>query len=136
MNGPEITGLLEKSLANLSAARLLLENGFPDIAASRAYYAMFYAAEALLLADGQRYSSHRGVISALGRDYAAPGRMDRDLHARLVEAFRLRQAADYATGGEISRDDASDVLTLAERFRAWVEQHLREREGQGNLVGE
>jgi uncharacterized protein (UPF0332 family) len=136
MSAPEIIALLDKSRASLTAANLLLDNGFPGFAVSRAYYAMFYAAEALLLSSGQRYSSHRGVISALGRDYAATGVLDRELHAKLVEAFRLRQAADYATGGEILAEEAADTLALADRFIAWVEQYLREPEGAGDPVGE
>jgi hypothetical protein len=34
--------LLLKARQSLSAARVLLDNGFPDYATSRAYYTMFY----------------------------------------------------------------------------------------------
>ena len=40
--------LLEEARDSIAAARLLLDGGFPGYAASRAYYAMFYVAEALL----------------------------------------------------------------------------------------
>ena len=46
----ESRALLDKGSENSRAAALLRREGFLDIAASRAYYAMFYAAEALLLA--------------------------------------------------------------------------------------
>ena len=46
--------LLDKSAHAIRAARLLLENDETDFAAGRAYYAMFYAAEALLCEEGQR----------------------------------------------------------------------------------
>lgn len=40
--------LLLKAQQNLEAAKLLLANNFPDYATSRAYYSMFYIAEAFL----------------------------------------------------------------------------------------
>jgi uncharacterized protein (UPF0332 family) len=41
--------LLDKSEQSINAAGLLLRDGYDDFAASRAYYAMFYAVEALML---------------------------------------------------------------------------------------
>jgi uncharacterized protein (UPF0332 family) len=40
--------LLEKAESAIGAAETLLREGYLDFAAGRAYYAMFYAAEALL----------------------------------------------------------------------------------------
>ncbi len=45
---PEQQGLLDKALRSLQAARGLNATGFAEFAASRAYYAMFYVAEAFL----------------------------------------------------------------------------------------
>jgi len=42
---------LDKSQRSLQAAELLLAAGHPDFAASRAYYVMLYAADALLSAE-------------------------------------------------------------------------------------
>ena len=39
----------------LRATQTLLEAGFPDFAAARGYYAAFYAASALLLAEGKTF---------------------------------------------------------------------------------
>jgi len=49
----EIEALLQKAKESLEAARGLLRDGYPDFAASRAYYAMFYVTEALLACLGQ-----------------------------------------------------------------------------------
>lgn len=64
--------LLLKAQQSLAAAQLLLGNNYTDFAASRAYYAMFYAAEALLEGDGLSFSSHSGVISALEESSPVP----------------------------------------------------------------
>lgn len=48
---PEQGALLAKARQSLDAAVLLAEKEYPDFAVSRAYYAMLYAAEALLEKD-------------------------------------------------------------------------------------
>jgi uncharacterized protein (UPF0332 family) len=64
--------LLLKAQQSLEAARLLLSNNFPDYAASRAYYAMFYIAETFLEGEGFSFSKHSAVIAAFGREFAKP----------------------------------------------------------------
>ncbi|WP_242041241.1 HEPN domain-containing protein [Leptolyngbya sp. FACHB-261] len=63
---PEQQALLDKAHRSLVAAQSLIERGFYDFAVSRAYYAMFYIAEALLDLEGLSFSSHAAVISAFG----------------------------------------------------------------------
>ena len=46
---PEQAAFMEKATTSLQAAKTLCEQRFYDYAVSRAYYAMFYAAEAMLL---------------------------------------------------------------------------------------
>lgn len=67
---PETRSLLDKAHQSLRAAANLKRDGFLDFAASRAYYAMFYTAEALLLEQGLTYNSHAGVIGAFGKMFA------------------------------------------------------------------
>lgn len=69
MKANDIEALIQKAKSSLNAAGCLLETNHSDFAASRAYYAMFYVAEALLLALGKSYSKHSAVISAFGREY-------------------------------------------------------------------
>jgi uncharacterized protein (UPF0332 family) len=44
----EVLKLLEKSAHALEVAEALMSEGYPSDAASKIYYAMFYAAQALL----------------------------------------------------------------------------------------
>ena len=66
---PDLRALLDKAKDSLGAARSLIRDGYFDFAASRAYYAMFYVAGALLAQLGQSYNKHAGVIAAFGREY-------------------------------------------------------------------
>jgi len=60
----EQADLLRKSRQSLEAAKLMEQQHYNDFAASRAYYAMFYVAEALLLEYGLSFSKHSAVIAA------------------------------------------------------------------------
>jgi uncharacterized protein (UPF0332 family) len=86
----EIQALLLRATESVAAARGLLRDGYPDFAASRAYYAMLYVAEALLAHLGQSYSSHAAAIGAYGREYAKTGKLDARFHRWLIEAQNLR----------------------------------------------
>lgn len=55
---PEIKELLERAKLSEKAAANLLRDGFANFAASRAYYSVFYIAQALLLSKGLSFSSH------------------------------------------------------------------------------
>ena len=57
----EIQANFERAAKAVEAAEKLLSEGYYDFAASRAYYAVFYAATALLLKEGVEFSKHNGV---------------------------------------------------------------------------
>lgn len=117
---------LARATSDLDASRLLLDGGFTDQAASRAYYAAFYAADAALLRLGETRSSHAGLIAAFGSLVVKKGGFEPGVAALLRELFDLRNDADYELLGSITRDHAHWAITSAERFvsavRAWVER--------------
>ncbi len=58
--------LLDKAVDAIEAAEMLVDNEKPEFAAGRAYYAMFYIAEALLNEKGLKFSKHSAVHAAFG----------------------------------------------------------------------
>ena len=76
--------LVAKATESLDIARLLVSISHFAVAASRAYYAMFYLAETLLLTKGLTYSSHAAVIGAFGLHFAKAGLAPRHLHRYLM----------------------------------------------------
>ena len=54
----EIAANLERAEQSIQAAKELAAKGYHDFAASRAYYAAFYAATAVLLNEGLDFSKH------------------------------------------------------------------------------
>lgn len=72
--------LLTKAQENIEAARYLLDGDYVEAAVTRAYYAMFYCAQALLLEKGITGSSHKRVISAFWEYLVHSGEAQETLH--------------------------------------------------------
>lgn len=113
---PDQLKLLLKARQSLSAARILLDSVYPEYAASRAYYTMFYIAEAFLEGEGMSFSKHSAVISAFGRDFANTGRVPLEFHKFLREAQDLRNVGDYGDIDAVTIDQAAEQITRAEQF--------------------
>ena len=112
---PEISELLTKARRSLDAVKRLSRDGDFDFAISRAYYAMFYAAEALLLRRNLSFSKHAGVIAAIHREYVVPGELAREHYAAFQRAFNDRNVAEYEA--VVVTQEAADVtLRGAEAF--------------------
>lgn len=121
---PAQADLLARARRSVTAARANLDLSYTEIAASRAYYAMFYCASALLAGEGLSFSSHSAVIAAFGRQFARTGRIPRDLHRALVQAQEVRLGADYLVGRSVPGEEAVEQIRRAERFLAVTEELL------------
>ena len=106
------------------ASILISQRRFPA-AVSRAYYAMFYAASAMLLSVGLKVESHYGVKVKFGEMFVKAEKVDRRFGEMLAHAYDLRQDADYDLGtragitrqvAEREYRKASDFLRMAEQF--------------------
>jgi len=112
----EVQKLLDKADHALHAAELLLQGGETDFAVGRAYYAMFYTAQALLLDKGLRFSKHTAVRSAFGQHFAKTSTLDPKFHRWLIDAFDERIRGDYATGKPITGEDVEELMAQAREF--------------------
>jgi uncharacterized protein (UPF0332 family) len=120
----ETAKLLKKASRAIAAARTLLATGDADFAAGRAYYAMFYTAEALLAEKGRRYRKHGGVHAAYGEDFAKSGTLDPKFHRWLLDAFDKRLLADYTAESVITAADADEMIAQAGEFLEAARQVL------------
>jgi uncharacterized protein (UPF0332 family) len=111
----------------LKSADLLIRDGDYDSAVSRAYYAMFYLAEALLLKQGLSFSSHKAVIAAFGKHFIKTGKLKEDFHRALIDAFEKRQVGDYESQVYTDRETAEEVLTKAKAFVEEISRDLKQR---------
>ncbi len=129
---PDETELLKLADENVAAAKLLLQNAFPAIASSRAYYAMFNAAQAMLLSKDLSFSKHSAVIAAFGRHFAKTGLVPTHLHRAILTAQEDRQAADYGGDRQVTHDDAVRHIRNAEDFVRTARTYLEKEGTAGN----
>ena len=118
---------LERAQESLQAANLCLQAGYVNSATSRAYYAMFQAAQVALEAAGfTRATWGHAVLQAtftselIARRKVYPSA----LRGYLSTGLLIRQEADYGTSG-ISQKVAQRTLRRAGRFVAAVEEVLQ-----------
>ncbi len=104
---------------------MTLDNRDFNAASSRAYYAMFYAASALLAARDVHRQRHRGVVSALGKEFVKNGSLDPEFGRIMNEAFETRLACDYKVGFRQSEGDARALVEQARAFLAACEERLK-----------
>jgi len=108
--------LLEMARDSLGAARLLADSGYYGFAAARAYYAMFYVAEAFLEGEELAFSKHSAVIAAFGREFAHKGKVPVEFHRYLSDAQELRFSGDYGIPRQISAEECRIAVDHAAQF--------------------
>ncbi len=123
---PEQKALLDKAKESLEAAELLAKNEYFDFAVSRAYYCMFYIAEAFLLGEGSAFSKHSSVIASFGQLFAKPGRVPAHFHRYLIEAGDSRNVGDYDSGSSLSKGAVEIQLNRAKEFLKLANEKINE----------
>ena len=121
----EIESLIQRANRYLKSAGVLIAEKDYESAVSRAYYAMFYAAQAILLAKGLSFSSHKGVISGFGEHFVKTGAFPREMGRELNRAFAKRQIGDYGHTFLITREEAEQILANGKVFVDAIVAELR-----------
>jgi len=121
----EIDANLERADKSIQAAKELAESGFYDFAASRAYYAAFYAATAALLNEGLEFGRHSGVIASVHQRFVKSGKLDKQQGRDLNWLFELRNVGDYGVTVHVSPQDAERAIQVAESFLCVIKSLLQ-----------
>lgn len=107
----------------LRVARYVFDNGDYREAADLAYNAAETAVKALLLLEMDSLpKTHGGIVNRFGDLYIRTGKLPRTLGRDLHLALEIRGRARYEEERMIIREDAEEVLTLADRLLDHVEQ--------------
>ncbi len=116
--------LMEKAARTLNVAERLVKSGDAEFAVGRAYYAMFYAAEAALNEKGLRFRKHGGVHGGFGEHFIKTGLLDPKYHRWLLEGFSKRVTGDYGIETDFTSDDARALIEQARMFLEAVKEIL------------
>jgi uncharacterized protein (UPF0332 family) len=125
----EIAANLERAEESIRAARNLAADGFYDFAASRAYYAAFYAAAAVLLSEGLDLSKHSGVIAFIHQRFVKTGKLDKEQGKVLNWLFEMRNVGDYGVTAHVSKQETEQAIRAAESFLAAINSLLQSSTG-------
>jgi uncharacterized protein (UPF0332 family) len=120
----DLKKLMNKAERTLRSAEILYKDGDDGGAVSRAYYAMFYCAEAALQSLTLKFSSHRSVISMFSQHFILTKKFDVSLGRHLNRAFERRMKGDYEHDILITREHAEETLEWARQFVAEVNGYL------------
>jgi len=107
---------LESSEIFLKESEYLFSGCFYNGTIGRAYYAMFHAATAALLAKDIERTSHHAIISAFGELIVKTGHLEPKFHKYIIEAFTLRNDCDYLAPFEPEKSQAAATLQRAKEF--------------------
>jgi uncharacterized protein (UPF0332 family) len=120
-----IKGYMEKADKKLKAARRLLETGDYEDAVSRAYYAVYHAAQSLLLSEGEKAETHKGVVTLFGLLFVKTGKFKKNLGKYLANLKDDRESSDYEVFSYIDKETAETAVMEAEEFIRESKRYLR-----------
>jgi uncharacterized protein (UPF0332 family) len=110
----------------LRAAEYLLKGGYYNDAVSRAYYAMFYAARALLASRDLHPKGHKGLIIQFGLEFVKKGFIEETYGRALSYAKERRETVDYNIEATMTPDEAAIIIADARNFLERIERAFDE----------
>ena len=114
---------LEQARDTLRDAHSLHEiGGTPVSIVNRAYYAMFYAALAVLITIDRGSSKHMGVITIFDEQFVKQNIFPKEMSRMLHQAFEMRQEGDYSDASKITIEKAIKVLNPRMNLSLWLKK--------------
>jgi len=122
----QVTGYLARARQMLNTGQLALQHGDYITAVNRAYYAVFYAANAILATRGLERSKHSGVIAAFRQHFVKTGVIEVEYSDVYGATMEDRTEGDYNLDVTLDKEIAQRDLERAQRFVERIERALRE----------
>lgn len=107
---------LRRATEALGEATLLLGADYANSAASRTYYACFYAVMALLATQNFSSKTHKGTQILFGKHFVETGIVPLLAGKQFARLFRFRQEGDYGDFLEVDAATAGELLAEARVF--------------------
>lgn len=111
---------LERAYGTLKEAAVMRREGFCNAAINRLYYACYYAAVALLLANDIQAQTHSGVRTMLGLHFVATGKMPVRIGKVFGTLFEKRHSGDYDDFAYCDEETVDALYLQAEAFIDFV----------------
>jgi uncharacterized protein (UPF0332 family) len=108
----------------LNAAQVWLHEDYLRDAVNRAYYAVFYIAEALLNEKDIRFKKHGAVHGAFAQQYIKTGLFDAKYHRLVLTAFGKRMLGDYDEAAQFKAEEVKQTIAEAQGFLQAAKDYL------------
>ena len=119
---------MAKAVQAVASARMLLAFGDADGACNRAYYAMFDAARAVLLASGYEIGkTHSGILNAFSERFVKNCLLPKEIGRLLKHAETFRYVADYESES-VDESDAKKMVQQADNFVATLQAKFMQKD--------
>jgi uncharacterized protein (UPF0332 family) len=112
----------QKSLSTLKEAEEMIAYSHWNLAIQRMYYAAFYMASALLQQNNITAHSHAGVLSQLGLNFVATGKLDKSEGRLYSQLLQNRITGDYNDFFDFTEQDAKELIEPTKALIAHMEK--------------
>ena len=109
----------EKGKSFLVQAEKIAELGYWDMVANRLYYAVFHAVSALLIKNGHKVGTHKGVVLLFGQHYIKTGIFSINEGRLYSQLQTMREKADYVCTFQTSQEE---IVPMIEPARKMIEK--------------
>ena len=110
-------------------------NGFYNTAINRMYYACYYAASALLIANAITVKSHEGVRQQLGLHFVQSGILSSEQGRFYSRLFSKRSTGDYEDFTTHTLETVDELYPSAKQFietaKSYINHWLESKERRG-----
>jgi len=120
-----IDKLLSNANNKIVAAADFLKLGHYNDAISRAYYAFFYAASAILIKKGYFAKTHKGVEILFEKKFIKTGEFPSGVGRWLARTRESREEADYDLWREYDKEQVKATINAAKEFVKTVENKIK-----------
>jgi len=107
---------IENAVSTLNEVKDHRDNGYYNTAVNRLYYACYYAASALLVANGIETKSHDGVRQMLGKHFVLTGKIPPELGHFYSVLFSKRSSGDYEDFINHTEQTVNELYPMVETF--------------------
>lgn len=115
---------IDNAQSTLAEVNVHIQNRFYNTAANRMYYACYYAASALLIANGVTTKSHDGVKQMFGLHFIKTCVLPRHLSSIYSTLFKRRLSGDYDDMFDNTLESVTELYPKAQEFIVTVKEKV------------
>ena len=116
---------IESAHKTFDAAKILAENGFWNSAVNRLYYSLFYAVNAILVANEILTKSHSATKSQFSLHFVKTGKFDKKYGKLLSELFDWRQKGDYENIFDYNKSSVQPLFKPVNEMIELIEKEIK-----------